>query len=56
MLVAREARAEGKYKHNYEVVSIDSMTAQRQASDPSILGAFQRWQDPMWKQLSFSVR
>ncbi len=56
MLMAREARAEGKYKHQYEVVSLDSMTTQRQASDPSILGAFQRWQDPMWKQLSFSVR
>jgi hypothetical protein len=56
MLVAREARADGKYKHNFEVVSIDSMVAQRQASDPSVLGAFQRWQDPMWKQLSFSVR
>ncbi|TAG27908.1 MAG: hypothetical protein EAZ37_03875 [Burkholderiales bacterium] len=56
MLVAREARGEGKYKRSYEVMDLPTLTTQRQASDPSILGAFQRWQQPAWKQLSVSLR
>lgn len=56
MLLAREARAEGKYKHNFEVLKLDSLTPERQSSDPTILGPFQRWQDPQWKRLSVSVR
>jgi hypothetical protein len=56
MLVAREARGEGKYKRSYEVMDLPTLTTQRQASDPSILGAFQRWQQPAWKQMSVSLR
>ena len=56
MLVAREARGEGKYKHNFEVMNLDVLNIERQASDPTILGAFQRWQDPAWKGNTLSVR
>ncbi len=56
MLVAREARGEGRYKHNFEIVRVAGLTTERQAGDPSLLGAFQRWQDPGWKRLSVSVR
>ena len=56
MLIAREARGEGKYKRSYEVLDLATLAAQRQASDPSLLGAFQRWQQPAWKQLSVSLR
>jgi hypothetical protein len=56
MLIAREARGEGKYKRSYEVMDLATLTTQRQASDPSILGAFQRWQQPAWKQMSVSLR
>ena len=56
MLVAREARGEGRYKHNFEVVNVAGLTTERQAGDPSLLGAFQRWQDPTWKRVSVSVR
>jgi hypothetical protein len=56
MLLAREARGEGKYKRSYEVVDLPSLTTQRQASDPHILGAFQRWQQPQWKQMTVSLR
>jgi hypothetical protein len=56
LLVARESRGEGKYKRSYEVMEISTLGVQRQASDPSILGAFQRWQQPQWKQMSVSLR
>ncbi len=56
MLLAREARGEGKYKRSYEVMDLPTLTTQRQATDPSILGAFQRWQQPQWKQMSVSLR
>jgi hypothetical protein len=56
MLVAREARGDGKYKRNFELLRLDTLTAERQAGDPSIMGAFQRWQDPAWKRNTLSLR
>jgi len=56
VLVAREARGEGRYRRQYEVVSLDSLAVQRQAPEASALGPFQRWADPQWKRLSPSVR
>jgi hypothetical protein len=56
MLVAREARGEGRWRRNYEVVSLDSLATQRQAADPGALGPFQRWQDAAWKKMSVAVR
>jgi hypothetical protein len=56
MLVAREARGDGKYRRNYEVVGLDSLTVQRQTGDPSALGPFQRWQDAGWKRMTVSLR
>jgi hypothetical protein len=56
MLLAREARGEGRYRRSYEVVSLDSLATQRQSGDASALGAFQRWQDPGWKRMTVSLR
>ena len=56
MLVAREARGEGKYKLSYQVMELSTLSAKRQATDPSILAAFQRWQQPQWKQMTVSLR
>jgi hypothetical protein len=56
MLVAREARGDGKYQRNFEVMRLDTLAVARQANDPGILGAFQRWQDPSWKEQTLSVR
>lgn len=56
MLVAREARGEGKYRRNFEVVRLDTLAVSRQAADPATLGPFQRWQDPAWKAATLSVR
>jgi hypothetical protein len=56
MLVAREARGEGRDKRSFEVVRLDGLATQRQSADPSALGAFQRWQDPAWKRATVSLR
>ena len=56
MLVAREARGEGKYRRSFEVMRLDTLAVARQAADPDALGPFQRWQDPAWKATTLSVR
>jgi hypothetical protein len=56
MLVAREARGDGKYRRSFELVSLDSFVATRQAADASQFGPFQRWQDPSWKRMTVSLR
>ncbi len=56
MLVAREARGEGRYQRNFEIVRLDTLTTERQARDPAGLDVFARWQDPAWKRQTLSVR
>ena len=56
MLVAREAQGEGKYKRTFEVLRLDTLAVERQASDPSLLNAFRRWQDPAWKGQTVALR
>jgi hypothetical protein len=56
VLVAREAAGEGKYRRSFEVLGIDTLVAARQAEEPGVLGAFQRWQDPGWKRMTVAVR
>jgi hypothetical protein len=56
MLVAREARGDGRYRRSLEVVRLDTLAVSRQAGDPDILGPFRRWQDPAWTAATLSVR
>lgn len=56
LLVAREARAEGRYRKSFELLNLDTLATERQAGDASLLGAFQRWQDAGWKGASLSLR
>ncbi len=56
MLVAREARGEGRYRRSFEVVRLDTLAVARQSGDPGALGPFRRWQDPAWKAATVSVR
>jgi hypothetical protein len=51
MLLAREARGEGRYRRSNEVVALDSLVAA-----PAAAGLWQRWQDPKWKGMSVAVR
>ncbi len=50
VLVAREFRAEGRYRRSFEVVSLATLAIERQASEPSQLGAFRASADPAWRR------
>lgn len=56
VLVAREARAQDRHKRSFEVMRLDTLSAERQAGDPTVLGPFQRWQDAGWKRTTVSLR
>ncbi|WP_431264174.1 hypothetical protein ACQ859_00685 [Roseateles chitinivorans] len=56
LLVARESRAEGRYKRSYELVDLDTLETRRQTGDVAMLGAFQRWQAADWKGATLSLR
>ena len=56
LLVAREARVDGRWQRSFEVVRLDTLSVVRRADDPSHLSAFYRWQSPLWKELTVSLR
>jgi hypothetical protein len=56
MLLARETRLAGRSKRSFEVLRMDTLTAEKQASEPSLLVAFGKWQDAGWKRQTVSLR
>ena len=56
LLAAREARVDGRYKQSFEVLHLATLAVEKQADKPNNLSTFYRWQDPLWKSRTVSVR
>jgi len=56
MLVVRELKQEGKQLRRFEVIKLDTLSTDRQASSPDFLQAFGRHADARWKRGSVALR
>jgi hypothetical protein len=56
MLSARETRIDGQYRKRFEARSMTTLAVDRQADKPGNLSVFYRWQSPVWKAGTVSVR
>jgi len=54
--MAREARVDGRVQRSFEVLRLDTLAVERQASTPSLLVLFGRWQDVAWKRQTVALR
>jgi len=56
MLTAREAMIDRHLRRSFEVVNIRSLVVERRSQTPELLRAFNRWQDPNWRQGTVAAR
>lgn len=56
MLVAREARVEGKFKRSFELLGMNTLAVETWSDKPESVRLFSRWQDPAWRRQTLSLR
>jgi hypothetical protein len=56
LLAAREVKSAGKFTHSFEVLDVQTLAVLKHADNPEALSLFYRWQDPLWKKQTVSLR
>lgn len=56
LLLAREARVDGRLTRRFEVTRLADGSLDKQASTPQLLAMFQRWRDPAWQRQTVALR
>lgn len=56
LLAAREVQVGGRWRTSFETVNMATLATDKTADKPSSLSPFYRWQSPMWKAGTVSLR
>ncbi len=56
LLAARESKVDGRFKQSFEVLDLATLNVDKSADKPEYLSLFYRWQDPLWKEQTLSLR
>ena len=56
ILAARESKVAGRFQQSYEVLDLATLSVDKRADKPDYLSVFYRWQDPVWKRQTLSLR
>ncbi len=56
VLAVRETRSAGRSRPSFEVLRLATLEVEKRADRPEHLGTFHRWQDPLWKGQTVSLR
>ena len=56
LLAARESKVSGRFQQSFEVLDLATLNVDKRADKPDYLSLFYRWQDPVWKQQTLSLR
>ncbi len=56
LLAARESKVDGRFQQSFEVLDLATLNVDKRADKPDYLSLFYRWQDPVWKQQTLSLR
>jgi len=56
LLAAREAQSGGRFRTSFESLRRDTLATEKAADKPANLSVFYRWQSPLWKAGTISLR
>lgn len=56
LLAVREAKMDGRFKRNYELINLATLETEKRADSPEAIRLFHKWQSPVWKRMTVSSR